>query len=213
VAVRGPAPASPHRLALVTAGGQVRVPQRFAVDWARLGDDGLLFRGDGRTVTDWYSYDMPVFAVGAGTVALVSDVAPDRQPDGAAPPEVMDAADATGNVIVIDLGHGRFATYAHLKRGTLRVAPGDHVVEGQPLAHVGNSGNTLGPHLHFQIDDAVEPLGSEGLPYSLNGFELVGRIASVPALLAGTPWAPIAAQPARTVTNEMVLENMVVRFD
>ena len=125
---------------------------------------------------------------------------------------MIDAADAPGNVIVIDVGDGRFATYAHLKAGSLQVKQGDRVVEGQVLARIGNSGNTLGPHLHFQIADAPEPLSGEGLPFALRSFELVGRIASLPGLLSGTAWAANAAQPARAVSGEMPLENMVVRF-
>jgi murein DD-endopeptidase MepM/ murein hydrolase activator NlpD len=124
----------------------------------------------------------------------------------------MAAADAPGNIVVIDIGQGRYVSYAHLKPGTLEVAPGDRVVEGQRLARIGNSGNTLGPHLHFQVADAAEPLSGEGLPFSLRSFELTGRVPSIPALLGGAPWRAEPAQPARTVTDETPLENMVMRF-
>lgn len=212
LAVRGPSNASPHRLALVSTSGRVHVPQRFAVDWALLGDDGLLFRGDGTALPNWYGYEAPVYATANGVVALVRDGMSDHVAFGAPPPAVIDATDAPGNVVVLDVGGGRFATYAHLKSGSLRVSVGDRVVAGQLLARIGNSGNTLGPHLHFQITDAIEPLGGEGLPFSLQTFELVGRVGSVPALLAGTPWTPDPRQPPRTVTGETPLENMVVRF-
>ena len=212
LAVRGPSNGSGHRLSLVTLDGEARVPQRFAVDWALLGDDGRLFRGDSTDVTNWYGYDAPVYAAAAGTVVLTRDGASDRKPFGVPPPAVIEAADAPGNVVVIDIGQGRFATYAHLKPGSLRVAEGERVVEGQPLARIGNSGNTLGPHLHFHISDAVEPLGGEGLPFSLGSFSLIGRVASLPALLAGTPWTANPSQPARTVVGETPLENMVIQF-
>ncbi|MEO6212033.1 MAG: M23 family metallopeptidase [Vicinamibacterales bacterium] len=212
VAVRGPANASPHRLSLVTLGGRVRVPQRFAVDWALLGDDGLLSRGDPAVLTNWYGYDAPVYAAAAGTVVLVRDGTPDHPPFSAPPPAVMEPTDAAGNIVVLDIGNGRFASYAHLKSGSLQVAEGHRVLEGQPLARIGNSGNTLGPHLHFQINDAVEPLGGEGLPFSLRTYVLLGRVASFPALLAGTPWTSEPTRPVRAVTNEMPLENMVTRF-
>jgi murein DD-endopeptidase len=212
LAVRGPSNASPHRLAMVTSNGRVRVPQRFAVDWALLGEDGLLFRGEPTALASWYGYDAPVYAAADGVVALVRNDAPDHPAFGAPPPAVMEPTDATGNVIVLDIGQGRFATYAHLKSGSLRVSVGDRVVEGQLLARIGNSGNTLGPHLHFQLSDALEPLGGNGLPFSLLTFDLVGRVASVPGLLTGTPWTPDSRQPARAVTGEMPLENMVMRF-
>jgi hypothetical protein len=213
VAIRGPSNASGHRLSLVTLEGRTRVPQRFAVDWTLLGEDGLPFRGDRTDRTNWYGYDAPVYAVAAGTVVLVRDGSPDRNAFGAEPPAMMDAAAAPGNVVVIDIGHGRFATYAHLKPGTLGVSNGDRVVEGQLLARIGNSGNSLGPHLHFHISDGPEPLGAEGLPFTLRSFELVGRITSLPGLLAGTAWRSHAEQPRRTVSAEMPLENMVVGFE
>jgi peptidase M23-like protein len=212
LAVRGPSNASPHRLALVTTNGRVRIPQRFAIDWALLGADGLLFRGEPTVAANWSGYDVPVHATADGIVAMARDGAPDHAAFGAPPPPVMEASDATGNVIVLDIGDGRFVTYAHLRQGSLLVSAGARVVAGQRLARIGNSGNTLGPHLHFQIGDAPETLGGEGLPFSLRSFELIGRVASVPALLGGTPWQPDPRRPARAVTAEMPLENMVMRF-
>jgi murein DD-endopeptidase len=211
VAVRGPSPASGHRLSLVTTAGTVRVPQRFAVDWVRLGDDGRLFRAAGTNVADWFSYNEPVTAVADGTVTMVRDGRADTSPRTAAP-AIIDAADAPGNVVVIDLGDGRFATYAHLRAGSIVVTPGDRVRSGQTLARIGNSGNALGPHLHFHVSDAAEPLGGEGLPFTLTHFELIGRVPGLGPMLAGTPWTPQAHQPGRGVSAEMPMENMVVRF-
>jgi murein DD-endopeptidase MepM/ murein hydrolase activator NlpD len=213
VAVRGPANSTPHRLSLVTTDGRVRIPQRFAIDWARLGDDGLLFHGDGTVLEHWYGYDAPVYAVAEGTVALVRDGAPDRQPlDAAVAAATVEAIDAPGNVVVIDIGGGRFAAYAHLRPGSIRVTAGAHVAAGALLARIGNSGNALGPHLHFQVADAVEPLAGEGLPFALRAFTLIGRVPSVPALIAGAAWAASPSQPAREVAAELPLEKMVVRF-
>jgi len=211
VAVRGPSPASGHRLSLVATGGTVRVPQRFAVDWVRLGDDGTLYRDAGGNVNDWFSYDEPVTAVAHGTVAMVRDGRADTAPRTAAP-AIIDAMDAPGNVVVIDIGDGRFATYAHLRAGSIVVNAGDRVRPGQTLARIGSSGNALGPHLHFHLSDAVDPLGGEGLPFTLDRFDLIGRIPGLGPMLTGTPWAPQTHQPGRRVTTEMPMENMVVRF-
>jgi murein DD-endopeptidase MepM/ murein hydrolase activator NlpD len=178
----------------------------------RLGDDGLVFRGNGARVEDWYGYDAPVRAAADGTVILVRDGEADRRPLDVSAPSIIDAAEAPGNVVVVDIGNGLFASYAHLKARSLRVVRGDRVSAGQILAHVGNSGNSQGPHLHFQIATAVEPLAGEGQPFVLDAFRLEGRVNSVPVLLAGTPWHATATQPAREVTGELPLENMVVRF-
>ena len=62
------------------------------------------------------------------------------------------------------------------------------------------------------MSDAAEILSGEGLPFLLREFELVGRISTLGALLAGTPWSASDARPSRTVRSELPLENMVVRF-
>jgi len=76
-----------------------------------------------------------------------------------------------GNHVVLDLGHRRFAFYAHLQPGSLKVKVGDRVKRGQVLGLVGNSGNSTEPHLHFHLADSISPLGSEGVPYALDSFD------------------------------------------
>ncbi|MBA2290854.1 MAG: M23 family metallopeptidase [Gemmatimonadales bacterium] len=212
VAVRGPSATSGHRLSLVTLNGVARVPQRFAVDWAQLGDDGRLFHGDSTEVESWYSYGEGVYAVAGARVALVRDAMPDNPPF-AAPPAEIDATVATGNIVVLELPDGRFASYAHLKPGSIRVKVGETVRAGQLMARIGNSGNTHAPHLHFQVGDGAELLASEGLPYTIRQFELIGRVGALAPLLGGGAWKPNAAQPSRMVIAESPLENMVVRFN
>jgi murein DD-endopeptidase MepM/ murein hydrolase activator NlpD len=43
------------------------------------------------------------------------------------------------------------ASYMHLKKGSIKVAVGDKVEMGQKLAESGNTGESTGPHLHFEI--------------------------------------------------------------
>ncbi|WP_116947405.1 M23 family metallopeptidase [Jiangella endophytica] len=71
-----------------------------------------------------------------------------------------------GNHVVLDLGDGVHAVYAHARRGSLRVAPGDRVVAGQPLAECGNSGNSSEPHLHFQLMDGPDIATAHGLRFT-----------------------------------------------
>jgi hypothetical protein len=211
VAIRGPSTSSGHRLALVAADGAARVPQRFAVDWAKLGSDGRLFRGDSTANESWYGFRDTVYAAADGRVAIARDGAPDNPPFSVTPPAVIDAREAPGNVVSIDIGDGRFVSYAHLAKGSLLVRTGDLVREGQALGLIGNSGNSLGPHLHFQVGDAAEVLISEGLPFVMRTFDLVG-LAQPGALLSGQPWTASPQRPSRAVKAEMPLENMVVRF-
>jgi murein DD-endopeptidase MepM/ murein hydrolase activator NlpD len=58
-----------------------------------------------------------------------------------------------GNDLVLDLGSQRHVMFAHLKQASARVTTGDRVRRGQPIAQVGNSGNTSEPHLHLQVQN------------------------------------------------------------
>lgn len=64
-----------------------------------------------------------------------------------------------GNLIEIDHGGGYQSRYAHLK--DFNVKNGDSVTKGQIIGHVGSSGLSTGPHLHFEIlsnGETVNPL-------------------------------------------------------
>jgi murein DD-endopeptidase MepM/ murein hydrolase activator NlpD len=56
---------------------------------------------------------------------------------------------AYGNAIVIKHANGKYSQYAHLSRIDVRV--GQVVATGQHIALSGNTGNSSGPHLHFEI--------------------------------------------------------------
>lgn len=59
-----------------------------------------------------------------------------------------------GNFVVIEhiLDNSRYLSlYAHLRKGSLTVAPGQKVVRGQNLGDVASSGNSQIPHLHFGV--------------------------------------------------------------
>ena len=69
---------------------------------------------------------------------------------------------AYGNAIVIQHGKGVYSQYAHLSK--INVKPGDKVDAGQKIAKSGDTGNSSGPHLHFEMRNsanygsAIEPV-------------------------------------------------------
>lgn len=71
-----------------------------------------------------------------------------------------------GNHIILALPDGTYVALAHLKRGSARVEPGQHVQAGEVIARVGNSGNSSEPHLHFQLMDHRRPGFAAGLPFA-----------------------------------------------
>ncbi|MBM7170443.1 M23 family metallopeptidase [Streptomyces sp. G44] len=74
-----------------------------------------------------------------------------------------------GNHLVLDLGGGTYAVYAHVQRGSLAVRAGDEVAAGQLLARCGNSGNSTEPHLHFQLMDGPDLATARGVPFRWRG--------------------------------------------
>jgi hypothetical protein len=76
-----------------------------------------------------------------------------------------------GNHLVIALpGGGAFLALVHLKAGSIRVAVGETVTTGQPLAECGNSGNSTQPHVHLQIMDSQHLSVAQGLPMAFRSF-------------------------------------------
>jgi hypothetical protein len=75
-----------------------------------------------------------------------------------------------GNHVVLDLGDGTYAMYAHLQRGSVTVRPGDRVRAGRQLGRCGNSGNSTEPHLHFQLMDGPDMSVASGIPFRFTGL-------------------------------------------
>jgi murein DD-endopeptidase MepM/ murein hydrolase activator NlpD len=64
-----------------------------------------------------------------------------------------------GNLVVVDHGNGLSTAYAHAS--AILVAVGQHVAQGETVSLVGSTGNSTGPHLHFEVrvnGSAVDPL-------------------------------------------------------
>ena len=54
-----------------------------------------------------------------------------------------------GNLIQVDHGFGYVTWYAHLSK--YKVRPGQKVVRGEVIGEVGNTGKSMGPHLHYEV--------------------------------------------------------------
>jgi hypothetical protein len=202
LAANGPSNTSGHRRALIPIDGHAAIAQRFAIDWVRLRDDGKTFQGDEKDNKNYLAYGTEALAVADGVVTETKDGIPENIPGENSRAVPITLETVGGNHVILDIGGGNYAFYAHLQPGSLRVKLGDKVRQGQVVGLVGNSGNSTEPHLHFHVENGSSPLGAEGLPYTLPSFEVVGR---------GEEWKPADAKgPAEVHKNEMPLENEVV---
>ncbi len=56
-----------------------------------------------------------------------------------------------GQMVLINHGDGYKTRYAHMIKGSITVSVGDYVEAGQTIGKVGSTGNSTGPHLHFEV--------------------------------------------------------------
>jgi murein DD-endopeptidase len=171
VAVNGPSNTSAHRRALLPVNGRAYISQRFAIDWVELASNGTTHTGDAADNKNYRAYGAEILSVADGVVTEIKDGIPQNAPGANSRAVPITLETIGGNHVIVDIGENRFALYAHMQPGSLRVKVGDKVKRGDVLGLVGNSGNSTEPHLHFHICNAASPLGCEGLPYAFTSFE------------------------------------------
>jgi hypothetical protein len=180
---------SHHRLNLVT---------EFAVDFFKVDGDGEICTGANRfDAATCYGYGALVRAAADGEVVFViDDQVQDRRAMLRAEGEDPRAAGQRiqrymfgrmrenfrgangGNIITIRHevdGVTEYSSYAHLAAGSVRVAVGDRVRQGEVIAGVGDTGDSAAVHLHFQINAGPDAFMSRSLPAVFFDLEEVGR--------------------------------------
>lgn len=164
--------AATSRLAAIASQSQVRIPdvavlttepvantESSGFGWR---DDPFRHRPKFHAGTDFRGrHGTPVLAAGDGVVKLA------RWYGG------------YGNFIQVDHGGGVVTAYAHLRR--FLVKPGDVVVAGQAIGHMGATGRTTGPHLHFEVrldGRPVDPVMAMTIARLRRESPLAGTLAS-----------------------------------
>ena len=186
VAVNACCELSPHRGTMLPIGGRINGSERYAVDWSRFdltarpivdlaAGTQATFRGDRSRNESYFTFGQPVLAVADATVVTVVSDMPEAPPGVQVPG--LAVGDLGGNRIVLDLGSGVFAFYAHLATDSPTVRVGDRVTSGQQIALAGNSGNTTESHLHFGLMDSPQPLTATNLPFEIDAFTFEGQVS------------------------------------
>lgn len=174
-------PKSHHWGSMLAENGIVTSPQRFAIDFFGLNNAGHAVEAppdklNQTSNNQWIGFGSEVLAVRDAVVRDMRDGVADHVPLSSLPkPSGITARGVYGNFIVLEIGPGIFAHYAHLQNGSIRVHIGQHVKKGDVLARVGDSGNAGGPHLHFHIADKSTFALSEGMPFVFSSINLLGK--------------------------------------
>jgi hypothetical protein len=203
-----------HTRATLPINGRFWLAQRYAVDWEQVNEQGRIYRGPREKVESYNIFGKEAIAVADATVASTTDGAQEGTPGQY--PTAIDPADADGNAVILDLGQHRYAMYAHLQPGSIKVHQGDKVKTGQVLGLVGNTGNSLVPHLHFQLMDQPSSLASNGLPYEIDSFEVTARVTSTAAFdqaeADGSPIPHVLLTPPLHPKKALPLDQLIINF-
>jgi hypothetical protein len=206
--------ATRHQRAALPVNGRAWLAQRFAVDWEQMDATGHIYTGPGEKLESYAIFGQPALVVANALVVSVIDGEPEQTP-GSYPTNIaLDKAD--GNSVILELGEKRYALYAHLQPGSIKVHPGEKVHSGQVIGLVGDTGNSIVPHLHFQVMNGPSSFSSNGLPYEINDFEMTGKSPGTEAFdkaeTDGTPLAVTPIAPPKTVKQAMPLDQTIISF-
>jgi hypothetical protein len=181
----GPDNTSNHRRSIFAIDGHIYSPERFAIDWVKVGSNNDTHHDEIAKNENWWGWGEPVLAVADGEITEVVDEFPDNAPR-ILPPVTLD--NIAGNHVVLQIAKNRFVTYAHLQKGGIKVRTGQHVRRGDVLALLGNSGNTTGAHLHLQVTDRNSVLQSQGVPFVFADFTYLGPGSDYPEKQVSERW-------------------------
>jgi murein DD-endopeptidase MepM/ murein hydrolase activator NlpD len=123
----------------------------FVGDWTKFADAPSIWPVEGRVGSSFGQREDPINGEGAfhpgidieaayGTVVRAAG-------DGDVTGENMGSG--YGRQVVLDHGHDLLTLYGHLS--AIAVFPGQHVIRGQIIGYVGQSGRATGPHLHYEV--------------------------------------------------------------
>ncbi|MCX6286175.1 MAG: M23 family metallopeptidase [Bacteroidetes bacterium] len=165
-----------HFYTIIFIGGKLGTGERFAFDNMQVDDNfDKFYAGDPAKNSSYFCYRDTLYAVADGTVVACSDTMTENDGNTHNHLNFKAPVDYAGNHIILDIGNGRYAMYAHCVTGSFMIKTGDKVKEGQPLALLGNSGNSDAPHLHFEVGDAPDFFMCNGLPFVLKKFTRIGE--------------------------------------
>lgn len=137
--------------------------QRYAYDFEIRDIENKPYHDDYLKLENYYSYKQKIYAPQDGYIIdLCNEYEDTKVRKGR--PIVCDCDNVAGNYMIIKHKHGEYSMIAHILKNSFQVKVGDMVKIGDYLAKVGNSGNSNGPHIHFQVQDSFHLEKAKGIP-------------------------------------------------
>lgn len=120
----------------------------FAWDFVVM-KQGSMSGGNAGKNENYYSWGLPVLSPADGQVVRTRTGEEDHSP------MTVITKDHKSNYVVIEHEKGEFSNIHHLMKDSITVSPGDYVKRGQIIGRIGDTGISMFPHIHFQLDTGV----------------------------------------------------------
>lgn len=139
----------------------------YAIDFMKLSADNRFYKGKEEEVTDFYSFNEPIYSPVTGCVTeVVNNLESDSLGNN-------DRENLGGNYVIINAGDEKYVLMAHLRKESIILKVGDYVKSGEYIGRVGNSGNSFVPHLHIHVQNkpTAEKEGRITYPFRFRSIE------------------------------------------
>lgn len=162
----------------ITNGGHGGFFADFAIDIDGLGQNYEAQLNDANDNASDLGWGREILAPAAGTVVYARNDVPNNphpgdHPDWSWYTPLHDPAKAyAGNCVVIDHGNSEYSVMFHMQQGSVLVKVGDRVAAGQVIGKLGNSGDSFGPHLHYQLQSGPEIFHDDSLPFRFQNIDV-----------------------------------------
>ena len=208
-----------HRRTLFMLNGRIKIPERTAIDFLKYGPEGL-YDGDPLKNTSYYSYGNQIYSRCDGTIIGLMDGIEENIPTKLIK-DPINSKNIAGNYVLIELDENHYALLAHMIPGSLKVKIGDNVKVGQKVGLLGNSGESLAPHLHFQITNKPykignykepSPINAQGIPWVFNRFVINQYIPIGTSILGSILPENVEIISKNELKNQIPMNDNLVNF-
>jgi hypothetical protein len=160
----------------ITSGGHRDFSNGFAIDLDGLDQkDGELSEANENAADAGYGRE--ILAPAAGTVVYARNDVPENMHPGEEPDDnyyrtLHDPVMAyAGNCVIIDHGNSEYSVMMHMQPGSVTVTVGDRVATGQVIGRLGSSGDTTGPHMHYELQTGPRLWQHQSLPFRFQNID------------------------------------------